>query len=70
MCGTSHEGQFNDLEARLFLHSCVTLGTLYDFCTFGIWIFEELVPLFRIPMASIVWHTYFGELHLPNFGRH
>jgi hypothetical protein len=58
MYGTSHEGQFNDLEGRLSLHSCVTLGMLYDFCKFGIWIFEG----FRY--SEFPWLILYGTLTL------
>lgn len=46
-----------------FPHSCVTLGMLYDFCKFGIWIYEGLTYS-DDPMAGTAWHTDIDKLHL------
>lgn len=68
MYGTSPEGQFEYLELRLSPHSCVTLGMICDSCKFGIWIYEGFTDS-DYQMASIIWHTYIGELHLLHFGK-
>lgn len=63
MYGTSHEGQFDNLELRLSPHSCVTLGRLCDSWKFGAWIYEGLTYS-RYSVAGTVWHTDVDELHL------
>lgn len=61
--GTSHEGQFDDLELRLSPHSCVTLGMLCNSWKSGVWICEGLTYS-DYQMAGTVGHTDIDEWHL------